>query len=355
MAGTKILVVDINSDGISFCGVETEKEAADYRGNFFKRLVRRACEPVKFFPALRDKIFATKPTIIVIGTQQEDVSHSKLHSEFLPRTMKGLGYDLVRSEMLKDVGIDASLLGADRMKPGTLGLITSIYVQSHFAELVTVSKHFGTHYTINGRKCGALCHYLYTTRHRLAFINVSLPDSADIASVKTEQNRSHYNQIIATGNELFMLQCLKEFALNEDPEFKPTSVIIFGDMATSIKTTKTAIEVIQSAQANLSQVIAADSFSETNHLLDITLIEGAITFPPTAGKRRDAPDTCENDWQKMPPRACYAADNDYKILSYRNRIVHAVLETPGVTQLSYESLYLPGNENNGVIAEYQLS
>lgn len=352
MTEHRILVISINSDGISYCGVESEEEAADYRGNFFKRLVRRECEPVKFFAGIRKKITANNPTIVVIGTQQEDVSHSKFDSEFLPRTMNSLGYKFLRSEMIRDVGIDSSLLGPDRRKPGTLGMVTSVYVARAYSSLVSISKHFGIRYPIDGRKCGALCHYVYTERHRFAFINVSLPDSPDIANLKTERDRSRYNEIIAAGNKVFMLRCLQEFALNEDREYKPTSVIIFGDLATSIKTSKTAVEVVRHAQQNLSQVIAADSFRSSNHYYDITLTEASIEFPPTAGKRRDAPDACENDWQKMPVETCYDSRNQYDILSYRNRIVHTNLETPNIEQVGYESLYLSGNENNGVMAEY---
>lgn len=350
-----ILVVSINADGISYCGVETMKEAAERRANFFQRLVRRACEPVKFFPALRDKIINEKPNIVVIGTQQEDVSHSQLHSVFLPEKMDGLGYELLRSEMLKDVGIDSHLLGSDRMQPGTLGLMTSVYVSKYFTRLLTLSKKFGFHYDIDTRKCGALCHYVYTERHRLAFINVSMPDRADISQLKTTEDFSRYNEIIASENKSFLLRCLKEFALNEDPEYKPTSVILFGDMATSIKTSKTAIEVIARMQGNLASVIAADSFRDTKHFFDINLQEGEIKFPPTFRKRRDAPDRCETDWQKMPSRDCYASSDEYgDIPSYRDRILYTSLETPKIELNEYSSLYLPNNEHNGVMSTFTL-
>jgi len=351
----KILVVSINADGISYCGVETSEEAAERRANFFQRLVRRPCEPVKFFPALRNKILDEKPGIVVIGTQQEDVSHSQLHDTFLPRNMTGLGYKSMRFDQLKDVGIDAALLGEDRVKPGALGIITSVYVSRYYRQIVNLSAKFGFHYTIDNRRCGALCHYLYTERHRLAFINISLPDRADISQLKTTEEFAHYNEIIASENKSFLLRCLKEFALNEDPEYKPTSVILFGDMATSIKTTKTAVEVITRMQSNLSSVIAADSFKDTKHFFDIDLQEGEIKFPPTFRKRRDAPETCETDWQKMGPRDCYASDGAYSdIPSYRDRILYTSLDTPKIAQSEYSSLYLPNNEHNGVMATFTL-
>ncbi len=201
----KLLVLSWNADGLRLCDTASQAVADNLRekakGKFFQSQPATCVSP-NFFEAVRSKIVATTPHIIVISTQSES-NRSLFHNTFLPNTLSGLGYVPSKKEKVKDSPVPVEISGTSNAPPKSLSdtsvsTYLSVYVMAAMAaefsyEDKVVEKYFSglpSTQTCSSSQVAVACYLESKQVGRLLFIATHLASTFDKSVVEASNEAS---------------------------------------------------------------------------------------------------------------------------------------------------------------------
>lgn len=268
-----IMCFSWNAAGLRLCSsLATPKKGLFSRGP--------SCVTPNFFQEINRLITDKKPSLVVMSTQDEDVSNTYFHAEFLAKEMPPLGYQLLQRDKLDGIGETASGNPFEPKdipsgKPSGSALRMSIYANnSVFAGLQIQEKKITDFFSSkkiprtfkcaqNNNVAGAIVAYVtqpiyqkiigpdgkpvpvkdtsgnQVTR-RFAFINAHFPAGAAGAELIRQQATpgafEHYRQGVIAKNNFCLHELQTKFLQSiPDPNMKPQHIFLMGDLGYDIK------------------------------------------------------------------------------------------------------------------------
>lgn len=344
----KIMIFSWNADGIRLCETLSTTRAQQQRGAFSKFIgFKKDCVTPNFFIEIRRFIEDERPGLVVMTTQDEDISKTYFHAEVLPREMVESGYVMVQRQKLDNIGERASGLMLPNVpggQPKGSALRVSVYARSDvypgIQEMESqLRQSFSEGYLVssliqNNRYAGAICVYVWHAVYgRMAFIATHLPSGVDALLVKGKNKKIDqrtYNRAIYYGNNLCLANAMNVFVESLDPEDKPDYVFLIGDLnyniSSSTKTTQQIINEITQNPATIKNYRANDELTEA---LKEPFLKGfkegvqnrGPEFLPTWKMRRERGDDCVSPTlQKGIPANCYDGSNG---IGWHDRILYS--------------------------------
>jgi hypothetical protein len=242
-----IMCFSWNAAGLRFCSTMFEHEKK--KGFFAKIASTSDCVTPDFFDEISKVIREKNPSLVVMSTQDEDISNTYFHAEFLETEMSRLKYSQLKRDKLDGVGETASKNPYDPKfipsgKPSGSALRMSIYARNDIFDGLEVQEKkltdfFSTNKIPRTFKCekdstvaGAIATYVTDpTYGKFVFITVHLPLGTAAAKYTKGMKYKDFRQNVTVTNN-FCLQQMKNKFLHSisDPAMKPDHVIVMGDL-----------------------------------------------------------------------------------------------------------------------------
>lgn len=342
--GLTILIWNWNADGIRLCSSLAQPEENREREGFWAFVTRKKdCLVPDFFEPLMAHIRARKADIVVFTTQEEPVSGTYLHSDFLQERMPEVGYVLVGRVVQDGVGEVASgrSLGRDQEAEGSLRI--SVYVRRSLDTEFTLMQGAAPsppraecRAEGSGRVSGMVGLYMTSTTYgRIAFLNVQLPDG----NVNFRDSRKRAQA--AASNQLCLTSMLDRLVFDLDAaNSRPDYVFLIGDLNSHVfipdSTPSDAASGILTnpSKTNIRNYLKFDELGKLKSqepLVSLNIKEGVgdsgPVFPPTYPMVRGHPSECAPSKVEEPvrlaPTQCYSYVAKTPIFpSWRERILY---------------------------------
>ena len=225
----------------SLSQAETDERRTGVRSIFAKPAVAST-----IFEALRYNIRIVAPNypeLVVISTQDEDITDTYFHSDLLPREMRSIGYVLLKRNRLEDVGEQPSgNLQKDALtgQPSGSALRLSVYARENIASVLRAEEaRLGSFAVSAGglsldqgpRHAGALVAYVsHPEFGRFAFIAVDLPRGGDYLHPGAVLSYEEQQAATRAANTLCLISIMSTFVTSVRDTVRPDHVFLFGDM-----------------------------------------------------------------------------------------------------------------------------
>jgi len=191
---TKILIFSWNHQAVRIGEVERvddEKEISESSGIVWSISKIYESYPADFFPEWEQIIIRSDPDVVVFGSQEDPIPGSYFHSDFLPKKMADLYFNLQKRTRLMGLGIE-TYKAIKTLDFKLRGLRLSVYAKPHLTGIIELEeRHMRDFLGEKGQlwaNCsfpllqskGAVASYLkIPTMEPIAFICAHLPFDAD--------------------------------------------------------------------------------------------------------------------------------------------------------------------------------
>ena len=234
-----------NASGLRICESASQFDA-DKKRTGFRGLLKKPCIAPDFFENIRTYIKDKNPGVVVMTTQDEDEKDTYFHSDFLPMSMREIGYSLLKRDKMDGIGEKASKGPVTTSEiptglPSGSALRSSIYVRNNELESFKfgerkISKFFSDgqlEHSLNhfGRVSGAIASYLWHQKYgRIVFIATHLPSGSEALKVGRGENYEVYRVASVASNTLCLIDIMKKFITDIPKDYKPEHIFLMGDL-----------------------------------------------------------------------------------------------------------------------------
>lgn len=356
-----------NASGLKLCETASQDKADKARKGFMAFVSRKKpCLAPDFFEEIRNAIRSKSPGLVVMTTQDEDVTDTYFHAEFLPHSMGEIGYTLLKRDKLDGIGEAASRGYVDTVPTGTpsgSALRMSVYGRNNLLpELKVGEKKIANFFSQNdgqieysrpdtGRVSGAICSYVWHDAFgKFAFIAAHLPSGAEALKVGQGMPFDKYRAASVASNTLCLLEVGHKFVEDLPADSKPDHIFLMGDLNYDIvdpgKTNRQTIDGV-TADLSLPKLKELRKKDELFQNKDKHPIDGFKEGPNDDGpmflptwrlqRKRDA--SCSGD--KSVPSACFVTPNaDLGGIGWHDRILYQEMGTShySINCLAYNRL-----------------
>ncbi len=392
----RVMVFAWNADGVRLCrtlaqDIEKEKQNEFIRGYTTNRY---DCATPDFFRTFIGQVESVHPHMVIVATQGEPTDGTYLHSDFLPARMPEHGYRLLSRAKLDNVGLGSSNLPVNGQKMETAERLSVYAAAEEFvnfsAQSAAMDKLFGSDHSLNvlcrsgvARSSGALATYVsHPVFGRFCFINVDLPESSDILSVRRGAlDYDSYRDAIKAANTLCLINMQNHFYYSMPEEARPEHVIVFGDFNYEIRipgksAEEVAAELVSKPNNEFLRKVISD-YDEFSVAKSATPLKGykegpsneGPLFPPTYWLHRDRTPDCQRGFVGISGEGSASGSSSGKVgsscyditsfhyPSWRERAIYKDMgSTPFVTHCTYYQSIDVGNmrqsRHAGVVGVY---
>lgn len=313
-----------NAAGLKFCSTMFEHEKKK-KGFFAKLTSGSECVTPNFFEDISQIIRERSPSLVAMATQDEDISDTYFHAEFLEAEMSRMSYSKLQREKLDGVGETASKNPYDSKlipsgKPSGSALRLSIYARNDIFERLEIQERkildfFSSHKIPRSFKCeskgtvaGALVTYVIDpTYGRFAFITAHLPLGTNASNYTSGKEYQPFRESVTSTNNFCLSQMKDKFLHNiPDPSMRPEHIILMGDLNYDIVPERSSVVNLEKVR-EWTRNIDASKIRQLHAMDELNFIkkEGGILegfhegidnegpwFIPTWRLNRNRPEPC---------------------------------------------------------------
>lgn len=351
VAPFSIMCFSWNAAGLKLCETMSQSKADEARKGFRAFItLKKPCVAPDFFEEIRAIIYARRPSLVVMSTEDEDDSDTYFHSDLLPKAMPEIGYGQLKRDKLEDVGESALFSDISRIKsgkPSGSALRMSIYALNQLIpelkfEEKKLAQFFGNDGQIEvsckqgDRISGAIgAHVWHETYGKFLFIATHLASGGDALRVGGLIDFSAYRSATRSANNLCLISIFSRLINIVPEEAKPDHVILLGDLNYDIVVPgKTNTQLIPelAGNVNASKIKELQKFDELKRALEDSPLVGfkegvageGPLFLPTWKLARNRPDSCvpTTDTKKID-NTCFAKMTEgFSGIGWHDRILY---------------------------------
>lgn len=340
-----------NAAGLRLCETMSQAKADQARKGFVAFATRKKpCLAPDFFEEIRTIIINRRASLVVMTTEDEDVSDTYFHSDLLPSAMSEIGYSLVKRDKQANVGNVASKIPLPRVptgNPSGSALRISMYARNDvLPELIMEERFLERFFGNNGqiqatcrqdeRISGAIASYVWHQVYgKFVFIATSFPAGLDSLKVGDGLDYESYRAASRSANKLCLISLLNRFVDNMEANSRPDHVFILGDLNFDIVVpNKRNIEVVtqlatNTTAANLRDLQKYDELRDSMKEAPLSGFKEGVSnegplFMPTWRLTRNRPAACSptKDVSKVEPGCFESGESTAGGIGWHDRILY---------------------------------